>query len=96
MASQRLKDKVCVVTRSSSGLGRAIALAYAREGAVLVCSDLRPQARAEVSEEGATCTDESIRQNNGRAIFVKADVSKSEDMEDLVAKAVAEYGRIDV
>ncbi|PNY21243.1 Uncharacterized protein TCAP_07260 [Tolypocladium capitatum] len=93
---QRLRDKVCIVTGSSSGVGRAIALAYAREGGLLVCADLTPQARPEVSAERAVNTDELIRQNCGRAIFVQTDVSKAAGVENLVRQAVAEYGRLDV
>jgi NAD(P)-dependent dehydrogenase (short-subunit alcohol dehydrogenase family) len=95
-ASQRLQGKVCIVTGSSSGLGRAISLGYAREGATLVCVDLQPKARLAVGTEQEINTDELIRQNNGRAIFLKADMSKAEDVEVMVHKAVAEYGRIDV
>ncbi len=93
---QRLKDKVCIVTGSSSGLGRAISLAYAREGGLLVCTDLRPGARQDVASECAVNTDELIRQDGGRAIFVQADVSKADEMEAMVKAAVEEYGRIDV
>lgn len=96
MASQRLAGKICIVTGASSGLGRAIALAYAREGATLVCADLQPTARAEVVTETAVNTDELIRQRKGRAIFVKTDVSKNDDFEELVATVVKSYSRIDV
>lgn len=93
---KRLLDKVCVVTGSSSGLGRAIALAYAREGGHLVCIDLQQNARAEVDSEQDISTDELIRQNGGRAIFARADVSKTGDVENAMSLAVSEYGRIDV
>jgi NAD(P)-dependent dehydrogenase (short-subunit alcohol dehydrogenase family) len=96
--AQRLKDKICIITGSSSGLGRAIALGYAREGASVVCADLRPTARAEVEAEVAVNTDDLIRNEFGekKAVFVKTDVSKGEEMESLIAKAVEVYGRIDV
>lgn len=96
--AQRLKDKICVVTGSSSGLGRAIALGYAREGASVVCADLRPQARAEVEAEVGVSTDELIRNEHGekRAVFVKTDVSRSDEFENLIARTVEAYGRIDV
>lgn len=93
---QRLVSKVCIVTGSSSGLGRAISLGYAREGGLLVCADLRPQARADVSMERHINTDELIRQSGGQAVFVQTDVSKAESFDSLVRQAVAEYGRLDV
>lgn len=94
--SGRLLDKVCIVTGSSSGVGRAIALAYAKEGALLVCADLRPDARAQIVSERAVNTDELIRQGGGRAVFVKTDVSKAEEVEAMVNTAVSEYGKLDV
>ncbi|KEY71647.1 hypothetical protein S7711_10033 [Stachybotrys chartarum IBT 7711] len=93
---QRLRGRVCIVTGSSSGLGRAVSLAYAREGALLVCVDLKPGARAEVASECQVDTDELIRREKGKALFVKADLSKSEDVEAMVKLAVEEYGRLDV
>lgn len=91
----RLQDKVAIVTGSSSGLGRAIALYYVQEGAHLVCADLQPTARAGV-DAALVATDEQIRSSGGRAIFVQTDVSKATEMERLVQKAVEEYGRLDV
>ncbi|KAJ0375605.1 hypothetical protein COL26b_006111 [Colletotrichum chrysophilum] len=92
----RLASKVCIITGSSSGLGRAIALTYAAEGAHIVCADLQPTARAEVESEGIANTDDLIRQNGGRAIFVKTDMTKPEQVQNLVSKCVEEYGRLDV
>ncbi|RYP43192.1 hypothetical protein DL768_010044 [Monosporascus sp. mg162] len=89
-------SKVAIVTGSSSGLGRAIALAYAGEGASVVCADLKPEARAEITAEGAIHTDEQIRRDGGRVIFVKTNVSIAKDVEDLVLKAVSEFGRVDI
>ncbi|KAG9501637.1 hypothetical protein J7337_007328 [Fusarium musae] len=92
----RLAGKVCIVTGSSSGLGRAIALAYSHEGAHLVCADLQPAARANVNGEEEVNTDELIRSNGGQAIFVETDVTKTAAVERLVSRAVIQYGRIDV
>ena len=94
--AKRLEGKVCVVTGSTSGLGRAISLAYAKEGALLVCSDVKPTARSEIAEEGAITTHELIKQQNGQAVFVTADVSVVEDVENLISRAVREFGRVDV
>lgn len=96
MASGRLQDKVSIVTGSSSGVGRGIALAYHKEGAHVVCVDLTPKARDIVQSETSSNTDDIIRQQGGKAIFLKADVTKASDWENVVAKAVEEYGRIDV
>ena len=92
----RLLGKVAIVTGASSGLGRAIALGYSREGASVVCADLRPNARLDVNGEEAISTDELIRSKGGKAIFVQTDVGKATAVEALVTKAVAEFGRIDV
>lgn len=93
---RRLEGKVCIVTGSSSGLGRAIALAYAREGAVLACADLKREARAQVASELAISTDEHIRQGGGQAIFIQTDVSKTDQVEAMVRKTVEAFGRVDV
>ena len=92
----RLTDKIAIVTGSSSGVGRAIAIRYALEGASIVCADLRPEARSEIPNEMDVTTDELIRQRGNRAIFVKTNVGVVTDMEELVAKTVAEYGRLDM
>ncbi|KAI0544036.1 NAD(P)-binding protein [Xylaria curta] len=92
----RLSQKVAIVTGSSSGLGRAIALAYAREGAAVVCADLNRNARAEIPDEARLCTDDAITLEGGRAIFVKTDVSKAQDFEDLVGKTIKAFGRLDI
>ncbi|MDQ0472072.1 SDR family NAD(P)-dependent oxidoreductase [Labrys wisconsinensis] len=86
-----LENKVAVVTGASSGLGRAIALAYAREGARVVLADLR-----EEPVEGGLPTLELIRQSGGTAISRPTDVSQWADIDELVTAAVETYGRLDV
>lgn len=92
----RLTSKVCIITGSSSGLGRAIALTYANEGAHIVCADLQPTARAEVESEGLANTDDLVRQKGGKAIFVKTDMTNPNQVQDLIDKCVEEFGRLDV
>ena len=83
-----LKNKVALVTGASSGIGRAVALAWAREGAKVVVSDIHTTA----GEETAAL----VRAQGGDAIFVAADVGKPEDGKMLVQQTVAHYGRLDV
>lgn len=85
----RFSGRVGIVTGSSSGMGRAIALNLAREGAIAVCSDLRPEANPKGWEEDVHIpTHEVIRNNGGTAIFVKTDVSSTSEIEHLIATAV--------
>ncbi|KAL6716498.1 hypothetical protein ACLMJK_006065 [Lecanora helva] len=94
----RLADKVAIVTGSSSGIGRAIALAYVQEGARVVCADISSTARPEIDDETATTTLELLKKEAGsdRAIFCKTDVSKSQEMKNLVGEAVKSFGRLDI
>lgn len=92
----RLYNKVAIVTGASSGLGRAISIGYAREGAKLICADLQPSARAQVPTETEIDTHELIQREGGKAIFVHTDVGEAKQMEALVKRAVEEYGRVDM
>jgi NAD(P)-dependent dehydrogenase (short-subunit alcohol dehydrogenase family) len=83
-----LKNKIVLVTGASSGIGRAVALVCAREGAKLVVSDVH----ATEGEETAAL----VRALGTEALFVAADVGKPEDSKTLVDKAVAHFGRLDV
>ncbi|KIW75194.1 hypothetical protein Z517_11967 [Fonsecaea pedrosoi CBS 271.37] len=92
----RLSARTCLVTGSSSGLGRAIAQRFAGEGANIVCADLSPKAGALLPGEDARPTHEVIAAQGGKATFVKCDVSEPEHFKAAVATAVKEFGRLDV
>lgn len=95
--SQRLKDKVAIVTGASSGIGRAIALRYAQEGAHVVCADLRPLAQSAIGTQASKATHELIKEQYGaRSIAVKVDVGDSQSVQDMVQAAVKEFGRLDM
>ncbi|HET6946023.1 MAG TPA: SDR family oxidoreductase [Gaiellaceae bacterium] len=84
----RLQDRVAVVTGGSSGIGRAIALRFADEGARVVVCDLVREPR-----EGGETTESLL---GDRGFHVDADVSRGDDVDRLVAAAVERYGRLDV
>ncbi|KAL9085246.1 MAG: hypothetical protein Q9165_007680 [Trypethelium subeluteriae] len=92
----RLERKVAIITGSSSGIGRAIATLYAKQGALVVCSDLSPTARSEIPGETQIDTDALIQKEGGEAIFVKADAGREKDMENLMEEAVKRFGRVDM
>ncbi len=93
----RLNGKVIVVTGSSSGFGRAIAKAFATEGAMIVCGDIRRKARPEGYEKDISVpTDEAIRQSGGESIYVPCDVTKEVEVKALIEAAVRRYGGLDV
>jgi NAD(P)-dependent dehydrogenase (short-subunit alcohol dehydrogenase family) len=83
-----LKNKVVLVTGAASGIGRAIALVAAREGARLVLSDLDAHAGNETVKQ--------VRAVGAEALFAESDAGKSDDAQALVDQAMAHYGRLDV
>jgi NAD(P)-dependent dehydrogenase (short-subunit alcohol dehydrogenase family) len=80
--------KVALVTGGGSGIGQSACRLYAREGAKVVVSD--------IDEKGGQDTVREIQEMGGEAIFVRADVSNPEDCQAMVARALEEYGRLDV
>lgn len=83
-----MKNKTVIITGAASGIGKATAELFAKQGAQVVLSDIQ--------EEAGKATTESIIAAGGKAIFFKTDVSKPEEMEALVNFAIKAYGKLDV
>lgn len=84
----RLKDKVCIVTGSGSGIGQATAIKFALEGAkVAVC---------DVNETAAANTVKEIIEKGGKAKSYKVDITDKESIQNVVDDLMKQYGRIDV
>ena len=80
----RLKDKVALITGAGSGIGRATALLFSKEGAAVVCVDVNENAARETASQ------------IGNSISVRADVSKAADCENMVAAAEKKFGKLNV
>jgi NAD(P)-dependent dehydrogenase (short-subunit alcohol dehydrogenase family) len=95
--SHRLQNKIAIVTGSSSGNGRAIALALSAAGATIVCADLDKKARKEGYEKDLEIdTDDVIRKQGAKACYVQTDVRRAPEVENLVARTVSDFGRLDI
>jgi NAD(P)-dependent dehydrogenase (short-subunit alcohol dehydrogenase family) len=84
----RVDGKVALITGTASGIGKATARLFAREGAKVVCADL--------NGPGAETTAAEIKQAGGDAVAVQANIASEADCEKMVQTAVDTYGRLDV
>ena len=84
----KLKDKVAIVTGSSKGIGEGIARVFSKEGAkVVVTCRTEEMGRKMAKELGAA---------KGNAVFIKADVTKSEDIQNMINKTIDTFGKLDI
>lgn len=88
MSSERLKDKICIITGAGSGVGRATARMYASEGATVLVTGRRLETVEPVAQE--------IRDHGGKALALKVDVGVESDLKSMIDTAIAEFGRIDI
>ena len=84
----KLKDRVAIVTGSTSGMGRAIAKKFAQEGAKVVVTGR--------NEERAKAVVDDIRAEGGEAVYVIVDTSNTDDCKVLLDKTMEEYGTVDI
>jgi 3-hydroxybutyrate dehydrogenase len=87
-ATMRLKDKSAIVTGAASGIGKDIALVFAREGAKLAIADLNIDAANAAANE--------IRASGGQAIGVAMDVTSEQQVNDGVTAVVKAFGGVDI
>lgn len=83
-----LENKVALVTGAGSGIGKAVSVLYAQEGAKVIVNDIN-------TEQGQAVVDQ-IKADGGEAFFIEGDVSKEGDVKRLVEKTVEKYGRLDI
>lgn len=84
----RLKDKVAIITGATSGIGRATAVLFSKEGAKVAVVGRR-------MDEGKE-TVRMVKETGGHAIFIKADVSKDSEVKNMVEEAIKVFGKVDI
>ncbi|MFC1919408.1 SDR family oxidoreductase [Chloroflexota bacterium] len=84
---KKFEGRVALVTGGGSGIGRASALIFAREGAKVVVANITPKGGEETSQ--------IIEDSGGRSMFVEADIAKAAEVEALVEEVISKYGRLD-
>jgi len=82
------KDKVVIITGSTSGIGKAIAIKFAENGAITVLSGRREAEGKKVEGE--------ILSKGGKCLFIPADVSKEEDVKNLVSQTISKFGKLNI
>ena len=83
-----LKDKVAIVTGAASGIGKATALTFGREGAKVMCAD--------INADGAGAVARMIEDTGGEAASIRTDVISEDDVKEMISATVTRWGRLDV
>ena len=82
------QNKIILITGAASGIGQVTAHAFAKEGGTVIVSD--------INEKGGRLTVDAILDSGGTAAFIKADVSRFEEVENLIKTIIDQFGRLDI
>lgn len=85
---RRFNGKVVFITGAGGGLGRGVAIAFAKEGGIVVVTDLSEKANLETAR--------MIEKDGGKALAIKVDVTKSEDIRNALTKTIEAFGKLDI
>ena len=88
MTKGQLRGRVAVITGAASGIGRASALLFAREGAAVVMADVNESAGLQVAHQ--------IAKDGGRCAFITADVTRAVECERVINRTIGDFGRLDI
>lgn len=88
-AADKLRSKVAIITGGDSGIGRAVAVAYAMEGADVAIV-------YNISDEDAKDTSQMVEHHNQQCLLIKADISRSDNCRRVVAQTVEQLGRVNI
>ncbi|MFI5422104.1 MAG: SDR family NAD(P)-dependent oxidoreductase, partial [Nitrososphaerales archaeon] len=88
MSGGRLEGNVTLITGAGSGIGRAVATLFAKEGASVAVID--------IVEAGGRETEQMVRKDGGKAMFLKCDVTKYSEVKSMVSTIVDAFGKIDI
>lgn len=84
----KFRNKTAIVTGGAQGIGMAVSLAFAREGANVVIADMDEEAGLELADQ--------IREQQGSVLFISADIAREDDVAEIADKTVKEFGSIDI
>ena len=95
---KRFNNTICLITGGSSGIGRGVAIGFAKEGSFVVITDIQehPKTGKYHDTDLTTTTLEEVKNIGGNGIFIRADISSEQDITRLTEKIRSNYGKLDI